>query len=592
MNSMMRDKADLKEKLSGYLLDMVRPLEKHYSEGKAGLWLGGFAAGYGLKTAEMEGALRVLWGLTPYWAGGGKEAESFKDIYLQIVRHGTDPDDPEYWGGLKDRDQKIVEMAALSVNLLMTPEVIWDRMTSKEQDDLAAWLYQVNTVQVSESNWNFFVLIPNLALKRCGKPYSQEQIDFSIKKYESYYLGNGWYGDGKRPQKDYYIPFGIQFYCLLYAYFMKEEDPERCRLYRERAVTFAETFRYWFDDCGRAVPFGRSQTYRFAQAAFFSILPVVMGEKCPYRGEIKRLLRLHMEHWMAQPIFDNGGILTVGYHYPNLNMSESYNSPGSPYWAFKFFFCLALDDKDSFWSEEEREQVFEPVKTIPECDMVLLHEPGHVISLTAGQYPVVVHLYSDAKYAKFAYSSVFGFSVPRSSRELNRCAPDSMLAFGVYENWYVRRRCITHSAEGGRIKAMWSPVAGITVETELIPASHGYIRRHRIETEIACQICECGFAYPDTRNTVCVSGEEAAEAGDSNGHSRIASVVTCAGQPVKTQGVVITPEPNTNVIYSLTKIPGVQADLEPGSYEVVTTVEAVMNSGRIVCGRGESYVLE
>lgn len=51
-------------------------------------------------------------------------------------------------------------------------------------------------------------------------------------RYESFYLGNGWYSDGKRPQKDYYVSFGIHFYCLLYARFMEKEDPEHTALLR------------------------------------------------------------------------------------------------------------------------------------------------------------------------------------------------------------------------------------------------------------------------------------------------------------------------------------------------------------------------
>ena len=66
-------------------------------------------------------------------------------------------------------------------------------------------------------------------------------------RYESFYLGNGWYSDGKRPQKDYYVSFGIHFYCLLYARFMEKEDPEHTALFKERAKTFSESFTYCFD---------------------------------------------------------------------------------------------------------------------------------------------------------------------------------------------------------------------------------------------------------------------------------------------------------------------------------------------------------
>ena len=168
----MEETFNLKHQLEQSLLAMLKPLKTRFSEEKAGLPLGGFAAGYGMKIAEMEGAMRLLWGLTPYWADNGKEAEEWKDHFLNCVRHGTDPDHPAYWGDIHDRDQKIVEIAALSCNLMMTPDVIWNRMTSEEQNHLASWLYQANSAIVPDNNWHFFVVLANLALKKLKKPYS------------------------------------------------------------------------------------------------------------------------------------------------------------------------------------------------------------------------------------------------------------------------------------------------------------------------------------------------------------------------------------------------------------------------------------
>lgn len=580
----------LKEELREDLLRMLAPLEAHFSEGKARLWLGAQAAGYGVRIAGMEGAMRLLWGLTPYWAGGGTGAERWKETFLQAVKNGTDPDSPEYWGTVGQRDQKIVEMAPLACNLLLTPEVLWEKLDAREKENLSQWLYQANGAEVPDNNWHFFVVLVNVALKKLGRPYSEERIRQGIQRYEDFYLGNGWYSDGQRPQKDYYVSFGIHFYCLLYAHFMEKEDPERCERYRERAALFAETFLYWFDDRGRGIPYGRSMTYRFAQVAFLAAAVTVLRETCPYRAQMKRLLRLHMEHWMAQPVFDNGGVLTVGYQYPNLLMSEGYNSPGSPYWAFKSFFCLALPDGDPFWSLEEAETEWLPRRAVPECNMLFLHVPGQAVALTAGQFPTVVQTHSEAKYAKFAYSSVFGFSVPRSSETLAECAPDSMLAFEVYGKFYVRKRCKSFSVKENGVYARWSAAEGIEVETELIPAPEGYLRRQRVLCRVPCRAYECGFSYPVTEGV-----KESAQAGearvwDENGYSGI-SVKDGAGEVCGT-GLTVRAAPNTNLLYPLTGIPAVMLELSPGIHSWETAVEARMRPGRIVTGKGEVYVIE
>ena len=59
---------------------------------------------------------------------------------------------------------------------------------------------------------------------------------------------------------------------------------------------------------------------------------------------MKGIVNRHMRSWWEKPVFDKEGLLTIGYAYPNLNMAEGYNGPGSPYWALKSFIVLAVED--------------------------------------------------------------------------------------------------------------------------------------------------------------------------------------------------------------------------------------------------------
>ncbi len=575
---------DLKTELLGYLRHMLEPLKDRYTEDKTGLELGAFSAGYGMRIARLEGLSRVLWGLTPYWAGGGDDRE-YRDLYTQALIAGTNPSSDGYWGNLGNSDQRMVEMAAISLNLLMAPEVIWERLKMAEKEKVAAWLYQINEHTYPDNNWNFFNVITNIALKLRGMPYSQDRIDYGIERYENFYLGNGWYSDGVRPQKDYYVSFGIHFYCLIYAKYMESDDPERSRLYIERAKSFAESFLYWFDNEGKALPFGRSLTYRFAQVAFWSIFAVVAGEECSYLGVVKGMIARNFRYWMHQPIFDHAGILTVGYGYPNLIMSEAYNSPGSPYWAFKAFFCISLPDEHPFWSiPEEPMPELDEVKRIAECHMLLQHRDGEVVALTAGQYPTVEHSHAPAKYAKFAYSTRFGFSVPRSSLSLEDNAPDSMLAFQLNQMIYVRRKCLLFEITDTSIFALWSPVEGIRVETTLIPTKNGHLRRHRIQSEQECTAYDCGFAYPGGKDTTAQINDGFAKVYDGNGYS---SMLSKQGT-----GIVIHPSPNTNLLFPLTRIPAIRYEIHKGVTEYESEVMSDMRKGFIAIGKGDCYEIQ
>lgn len=530
-----------KERYQQMLLNMVSPLKAYYSKTGAGLYLGAAAAGYGSRIAAMEGFSRVLWGMVSYWAGGGRD-ESLLPLYVRGLGTGTDPSSKEYWGDLHDKDQRMVEMAAISYRILMIPEKLWEPLREKEKDNLASWLYQINRYTQADNNWQYFKVMVNLALKSVGREWDWPQVRSAMNRYESFYLGNGWYSDGNRPQKDYYVSFGIHFYCLLYARFMEREDPEKSVLFKERAKTFAGTFVYWFDDEGKALPFGRSLTYRFAQAAFFSACALA-GVECFSWGVMKGIIGRHLDYWLRQPIFDNGGVLIVGYTYPNLMMSEAYNSPGSPYWAFKTFLFLALPDGHPFWQAKEEELPrLDAVKAVRECDMILCRRRGEVTALTAGQRSVMEHPGWAEKYAKFAYSSRFGFCVSRSFHCLEQAGTDSMLTFHVHDMYYVRRICEEYAITDTMIYARWSPVEGIWVGTWITPEEEGHRRRHVITSRLECEAYDCGFSYPDSMElTVEETGEGKAAVRDRNGESRVVT------DSITGAGVVIRSVPHLNL---------------------------------------------
>ena len=55
------------------LLDIINPLKGLYSEGRARLRLDGGGAAYDRDTIELEAFARLLGGLVPFWAGGGRD---------------------------------------------------------------------------------------------------------------------------------------------------------------------------------------------------------------------------------------------------------------------------------------------------------------------------------------------------------------------------------------------------------------------------------------------------------------------------------------------------------------------------------------
>ena len=515
----------------------------------------------------MEGFSRVLWGLVPLWAGGGN-IDGFSEIYASGLTAGTDPSSDEYWGGFRKGDQKFVEIAAISYGLLLAPDKLWEPLSDTAKENLSAYLRLSNNYEVSDNNWRMFPVLVNLALKSLNQPYDQHLIDYGLERLDSFYLGNGWYKDGVTEQRDYYIPFALHFYSLIYAKVCANDDPERCALFKERAEEFAKEYIYWFDSKGRALVYGRSLTYRFAQAAFWSACLYADVDVFSY-GIVKGIIVRHFEEWFQNPITDNGGVLTIGYRYPNLHMSESYNSPGSPYWSLKAFILLALPDEHPFWqAEADPLPQLNKNKFLKEAQMIIQHDGDKVTALTPGRLHYNIHVHVSEKYCKFAYSSEFGFSVPRSNKFFNHAAPDSTLSFEIDGYIFTRRLSLKTNVEEDKILSLWSPFKGIMVETTLIPIEGGHIRRHKITSDYDCIARDAGFSVS------CVEGTDCTSYGDDNSVTVKNNFSFCtveSGTGGKPE--VVSFHPNTSLAYQKTATPLVVYDIKKGATEFETIVK-------------------
>ena len=538
-----------RQDMADLLLSLIEPLKQYYSPKKAWLNLGATSAHYPDKAAWMEGFSRPLWGLGSYLAGGSSDKE-WETIYCKGIAAGTDPDSEEYWGDCEPYDQKLVEMAALSYTILWAGDKILGKLSEKQKENFFAWLSQINRNPCYNCNWRFFHVLVNIALKKAGAEYDAVGMEESLNFLEECYVGDGWYLDGADGQADYYVPFAMQFYGLVYAIFMKDSDPERCQRFIDRAMKFGKNFAYWFDENGSAIPYGRSQTYRFAQASFYSACVMAKIEPIPL-GEMKGIIVRHMEYWLKKPIFDHGGVLTIGYEYPNLTMAESYNAPGSPYWALKIFACLVLPEDDAFWRTEALPlPKMESIKTFPEAKLVIQRRTeGHAVAFPLGLQIGHVHQHMEEKYSKFAYSSRYGFSVMPSPCNFSEAAPDSVLSFELDSHIFIRRTIEKGWVQDGKVISDWSPFMGIQVHSEIMPFNHGHIRKHIIESNYECIAYDAGFAV---------------EIGDKS--CTVKSV--CGDGKEMMQRV----DPNTNLIRQKTEIPTVKYAIKKGRNVIETEV--------------------
>ncbi|KAL3484847.1 hypothetical protein BJX62DRAFT_48849 [Aspergillus germanicus] len=591
------------------------------------------AAGFDETAAQLEGFARPLW-VVPFLLNESLDSTVGLESWIHGLIVGTDPESPEYWGDLCDFDQRMVEMESIAFMLLARPDSITGTLDAGAKTNLTIWLRQINNNKMPQNNWLWFRVFVNLALVRVlGVPRDelQRQINEDLKTLDSFQLGEGWSSDGlwgdERKQADYYSgSFAIQFAQLLYTRFAGDEDKTRTEKYRQSAREFGASYWRYFDKDGAAIPFGRSMTYRFAFAAFWSALAcarIELPAPLDNIGVAKGLLLRHLRWWSKRPdIFNADGTLSIGFAYPNMYLSENYNSPQSVYWCLKSFIVLMLPEEHEFWNAEELPHptlLVSSVQSLPQTQVVwpprqvLCNTPEHHFLLSSGQMTRRSHKAREAKYGKFAYSSAFGFSVPCGPL-LEQMAPDSTLTVSHDggETWKVRseprneRILLIRSSDNSRtisaLASQWQPwkYLNVTITSVLIPLMDifpgWHVRVHRVQlngidqsslADNALELVDSGFALDaETADGGFIPSTESA-VGTEHG-CRVDGISCLLRSSAGTAGIVdLTPQtefplphqtnvdskafmlradPNTNLIASRTFIPSVRHNVPPGSH--------------------------
>jgi hypothetical protein len=321
----------------------------------------------------------------------------------------------------------------------------------------------------------------------------------------------------------------------------------------------------------------------------------------------------------------------------------------------KTFCLLALPETHPFWScEEEPHPLSLPpisgsgspgdgnegaklkVKLLKHPKHILVDSGNHHYLLSSGQYCGWPLKATEAKYAKFAYSSAFGFSVPTGPL-IQQIAPDSTLALSQDggETWKVRWKSEEtifgeallilkgRGPEGEKIETListWKPSkkSPITVQTTLVPPTKRWpdwhVRVHKVAfhpktSDYELSAVEGGFAIYGRSEKDGLALTHLSWSSGNSSESRSATegvfeddisaiVVSSAGasgirvigEPVKgAKGVILKPDSNTNLLVQRSLIPTLQTSViglydvagKDGRDVIVATAVFAVSSGKL-----------
>ena len=313
------------------------------------------------KTENLEGLCRTMFVAIPLLKENPDlvlNGIKVGDYYRQQLRNMSDPSKSGYIQHLKGGpSQTLVEFGALALSLTVMPEIIWEPLTQKEKDDLAALMLSYGNGPTIGSNWRFFNIFVMSFFKNQGYEVKDGYIDELLQKSLAQYRGYGWYNDS--PAYDYYSMWAFQMYGMIWAHYYGEKfNPEAGRQFVSNFRDLVPNYPYMFAEDGKMNMYGRSITYRIAAAVPFPLMGWLNDPSINY-GWMRRIASSTLLQFLENPALMEDRVPTLGFYGAFEPAVQIYSCRGSVYWMGKAFLGLLLPADNPFWTAVENNGAWE-----------------------------------------------------------------------------------------------------------------------------------------------------------------------------------------------------------------------------------------
>jgi hypothetical protein len=316
-----------------------------------------------IPTEKLEGLCRTLFMAVPLL----KENPSLEINYIKVadyyryqVRRLIDSSSTSF---IKHRasnggpSQNLVEFGALAVSLFSIPEIIWDPLSQKEKDALAATMLSYADGPTVPSNWKFFNIFVLSFFKEKGYPVNEKLLEEYLQKSLEHYKGNGWYNDN--PAYDYYSMWAFQMYGRLWSeFFGKKYYPAYAARFSANFKEVKNNYPYMFGRNGEMIMWGRSMPYRFGAVVPFPLMGFENDPAVNY-GWMRRISSGVLLQFLQHPDFLKDNVPTLGFYGAFEPAVQGYSCRGSAFWMGKAFLGLLVPASSSFWTATENEGPWE-----------------------------------------------------------------------------------------------------------------------------------------------------------------------------------------------------------------------------------------
>ena len=317
------------------------------------------------KVAYLEAFGRLIDGIAPWLAlpddpsPEGRMRATLRAKALESYVHSVDPKSPDYllWSG---NGQPLVDSAYFTSALLRAPDALWKPLDATTKQRIIAEIQALRRISPPYTNWLLFAAMNEAFLLSVGAQWDPVRIDLAVRKFDEWYVGDGWYADGVHFHFDLYNSYVIhpmltqilEVLVATNASFNSLKPQERLPLQYKRMQRYGEELERMVGPDGAYAAIGRSLTYRTAAHQPLGLLAwrKKLSAKLP-EGQARAATAAAQRRVFADPSnFDADGFLTIGFTRHQPSLGDWYSNAGSMYIASESLIALGLPANDSYWT--------------------------------------------------------------------------------------------------------------------------------------------------------------------------------------------------------------------------------------------------
>ncbi|MFD2599667.1 DUF2264 domain-containing protein [Sphingobacterium corticis] len=302
---------------------------------------------------------RVLSGIAPWLQleGGSSNEQALRNQYRIWVTQGfenaLDSNARDFMrfdiGG-----QQLVDASFLALGVIRAPW-IWESLSDDSKVKLVKSIRSTRRFLPVYSNWLLFSAVNEAFLAKYADSWDNMRVDYALRQFEQWYVGDGIYKDGEHFAFDYYNSYVIHPYLSALVDVVSTKTSTYNRMFddvKKRNKRYAEILERLIHVDGTYPASGRSVIYR--GAAFHHLADMAFKDRLPERlppAQVRSALTAVLRKTTESGSTYRNGWLTIGLYGAQESLGDFYNNQGSPYLAATLFLPLGLSESHTFWSD-------------------------------------------------------------------------------------------------------------------------------------------------------------------------------------------------------------------------------------------------